>query len=214
MTVSTDLQRLARVRRQQQVERFRRRDQDVGRLALEPRALGGGRVARADRHRRRVKRVAARRGAVRDARRSAPAGCARRRPPAPSAARRRGRGTAACRGSRRTRVEHHPVDRPEKGGQRLAAAGRREDQRGFAARDRRPALRSAAASAPRNEARNQSATARGRDLIRRRVSPRFYSLSILSFCLLPLTPVFLRDGRFGRGTGRRRSEDSGAHGRA
>ena len=66
MTVSTDLQRLVRVRRQEEIERFRRRDQDVGRLALEPRALGGGRVSRADRHRRRVKGVAARRRAVRD----------------------------------------------------------------------------------------------------------------------------------------------------
>ena len=40
ITVSTDAQRLARVRRQQQVERLGRRDQDVGRLALEARALG------------------------------------------------------------------------------------------------------------------------------------------------------------------------------
>ena len=46
-------QRLARVRGQQQVERFRRRDQDVGRLALEPGALARRRVAGADRDRRR-----------------------------------------------------------------------------------------------------------------------------------------------------------------
>ena len=41
-------QRLARVRGQQQVERLRRGDQDVGRLALKARALGLRRVAGAD----------------------------------------------------------------------------------------------------------------------------------------------------------------------
>ena len=46
-------QRLAGVRGQQQVQRLGRGDQDVGRLALEARALGGGRVAGADRDRRR-----------------------------------------------------------------------------------------------------------------------------------------------------------------
>ena len=46
-------QRLARVRRQQQIERLRRGDQDVGRLALEARALGCRRVAGADGDRRR-----------------------------------------------------------------------------------------------------------------------------------------------------------------
>ena len=76
-------QRLARVRRQQQVERLRRGDQDVGRLALEPRALGLRRVAGADRDRRRdgTRRRAPRRPAR--CRRAARAGCARRRPPAP-----------------------------------------------------------------------------------------------------------------------------------
>ena len=49
-------QRLARVRGEQQVERLGRRDQDVGRLALEPRALGGRRVAGADGDRGHVKR--------------------------------------------------------------------------------------------------------------------------------------------------------------
>ena len=37
------------------------------------------------------------------------------------------------------RLEHQPVERPQERRQRLAAAGRREDQRRFAARNRRPA---------------------------------------------------------------------------
>ena len=41
ITVSTDAQPLARVRGQQQEQRLGRGDQDVGRVALEPRALGG-----------------------------------------------------------------------------------------------------------------------------------------------------------------------------
>ena len=57
-------QRLARVRREQQVERLRRRDQDVGRLALEAGAFDAGvspvRMAIAGV----VVRVAARRGAL------------------------------------------------------------------------------------------------------------------------------------------------------
>ena len=47
-----DAQRVARVRGQEQVQRFGRRDQDVGRLALKPRALGWRRVAGADGDRR------------------------------------------------------------------------------------------------------------------------------------------------------------------
>ena len=41
---------------------------------------------------------------------------------------------------RRLRLEHQPVQAPEEGGQRLAAAGRGQEQRRFAPRDRRPAL--------------------------------------------------------------------------
>ena len=76
-------QRLARVRRQQQIERLRRRDQNVGRLALKAGALGLRRVAGADRDRRRE--VRRRRGRRRPGRcrPAAPAGCARRRPRAP-----------------------------------------------------------------------------------------------------------------------------------
>ncbi len=40
-----------------------------------------------------------------------------------------------------TRVEHQPVDAPEEGGQRLAAAGRRQDQGRVSTRDRRPSER-------------------------------------------------------------------------
>ena len=58
---------LAGIRRQQQVERLGRRDQDVGRVALEPRALDRRRVAGPDGDRRRVVHVAARGGAVGDA---------------------------------------------------------------------------------------------------------------------------------------------------
>ena len=84
MTVSTAAQRLARVRGQQQVERLRRGDEDVGRLALEARALGwpacrrcGSAIAGA------TNRVAARAPRPARCRRAARAGCARRRPPAP-----------------------------------------------------------------------------------------------------------------------------------
>ena len=85
---------LAGPRREQEVERLGSRDEDVGRLAQEPRALGGRRVARADRDGGR--REATRPASARDwrCRRSATAGSARRPPRAPSAATRRGRGTA------------------------------------------------------------------------------------------------------------------------
>ncbi len=67
-------QRLAGVRGQQQVERFGRRDQDVGRLALKARALGLRRVAGADRDRRRRRRCRR----VASATRAMPASGARR----------------------------------------------------------------------------------------------------------------------------------------
>ncbi len=76
-------QGVARVRREQQVERFGRRDEDVGRIALEAGALGGRRVAGADRDGRRHERLAAQLGEPARCRRAAHAGCARRRPRAP-----------------------------------------------------------------------------------------------------------------------------------
>ena len=60
-------QPLARVRGQQQEQRLGRGDQDVGGVALEPRALGGRGVAGADRHRRDVVGDAGGRGQVGDA---------------------------------------------------------------------------------------------------------------------------------------------------
>ena len=76
-------QRLARVRGEQQVQRLGRRDEDVGRLRGEARALGRRRVAGADRDG--WASEPARPGVPRPARcrRAAPAGCARRRRPAP-----------------------------------------------------------------------------------------------------------------------------------
>ena len=76
-------ERLARVRRQQQIQRLGRRDQDVGRLALKPRALGLRRVAGANRDRRRDEGVAAPPRRPARFRRAARAGCVRRRPRAP-----------------------------------------------------------------------------------------------------------------------------------
>ena len=83
-------QRLPRVRGEQQVERLGRRDQDVGRLTLEPRALA--RRACRPSEWPPPERETARCGQPPDwrCRQSATAGCARRRPPAPSAATRRG----------------------------------------------------------------------------------------------------------------------------
>ena len=49
MTVSTERQPLARVRREQQEQRLRRGDENVGRRRAKPRALERRRVAGADR---------------------------------------------------------------------------------------------------------------------------------------------------------------------
>ena len=110
-------------------------------------------------------------------RRSAPAGCARRRRPAPSAARRRGPGSrrravAAGVGSNIIRLMAQ-----RKAVERLAAAGGREDQRRFASRDRRPALRLGR--------RRRGETTRGtsrppRRWKRSRTSDRFAHVSIIS----------------------------------
>ena len=52
----------------------------------------------------------------------------------------RGRAPGSGRSGGRLRLEHQPVDAPQERCQRLAAAGRRQDQGRFAARDGRPAL--------------------------------------------------------------------------
>ena len=126
----------ARVRRQQQEQRFRRRDQDVGGFASEPGALDGRRIARANRDLGNIH--AGSRGArhVGDA--------DERRPQVPfdvdrqRLERRDIKDTASLLGWRRG-PEHQTVQAPEKRRERLATAGRRQDQRRFATGNRRPA---------------------------------------------------------------------------
>jgi hypothetical protein len=131
-------QRFARIRRQQQVERFRRRDQDVGRFPLEPRPLGLRRVTGADGDCRRHERIAAQRGDLRDAGQ-------RRAQVALDVDRERLEGRhvehAAAGPFRWRRREHQPVEAPEKRGERLAASGRRQNQRRVAVGDCRPTER-------------------------------------------------------------------------
>ena len=164
-------QRFARVRGEQQVDRFGRRDEDVGGIALKAGPLDRRRVAGADGNRRHSMRVATRRRAIGDAgqrrpqvafdvdgerleRRQVEHAAARRTDcfAAPHAARadRRPRTTGPAdprttrtRGpaDQRHRLEHEPVDAPQEGGERLAAAGGRQDERRVSTRDRRPALR-------------------------------------------------------------------------
>ena len=119
---------LARPRGQHQVERLRRRDQDVGRVAQHRRAFLLRRVAGADadrdlvgaldrrqRHAQVALDVVAERLQRRDV----------------------DRAHALALGAR---PAHQPVDRPEEGGECLARSGRRADQRVIAGRDRRPTL--------------------------------------------------------------------------
>ena len=123
-------QPLARVRRQQQEQRLGRGDQDVGGVALEARALVRRRVAGADRHRRHVEGHALRRGQVGDA--------GERRAQVAldvhgQRLERRQIQHAAARVAFRHRREHQPIEARQERGQRLARAGRRENQRGLAA---------------------------------------------------------------------------------
>ena len=163
-------QRFARVRGEQQVDRFGRRDEDVGGIALKAGPLDRRRVAGADGNRRHSVHVAARRRAIGDAgqrrpqvafdvdgerleRRQVEHAAARGRiasrrltlpaPTGPADYRTRGPADARTRGlaDQRHRLEHEPVDAPQEGGERLAAAGGRQDERRVSARDRRPALR-------------------------------------------------------------------------
>ena len=132
-------QRLARLRREHEVERLGRGDEDVGRVADEAAALVGARVAGAHADGRLVDRR--RRGARPPAgcRRAAPAGSSRRRPRARAAATRRAAACACPLVGRR--LGHQPVDAPQERGERLARAGRGEDQRVVARGDGRPPLR-------------------------------------------------------------------------
>ena len=133
-------QRLAGRRGEHQVERLGRGDEDVGRVADEPAPLVGGGVAGA--HADGRLRVGLRRAARRPGGCPA-AGCAgssRRRPPAPAAATRRASRVRCVRSVGGGPADER-VDPPQEGGQRLARAGGRQDQRVLAARDGRPALR-------------------------------------------------------------------------
>jgi hypothetical protein len=128
-------ERLARIRREHQVQRLRCRDQNIRGLALKPRPLRGRRVARADGDRRGDVGGAL---AVRDA-------C--------NPGERRAQVALHVHGERlerrhvhhaaplergRRRREHQAVEAPEERRERFAAPRRREDQRRFAAGDRRP----------------------------------------------------------------------------
>ncbi len=130
-------QHLARVRSQQQIDGFRRGDQNVGGTPGEARALGGRRIAGADGDRRLVE--LGRPGGARHLR-----DADQRRAKISFHVDRQGLDGrdvehAAAFVARRHGREHQPVDAPEKGGESLAGAGGSEDQRGLAARDGRPA---------------------------------------------------------------------------
>ncbi len=120
---------LSRVGREEQVERLGRRDEDVGRMLGHARALAGGRVASAD--------------ADGDLRRARDAG--ERRPQVALDVDRKRLERRDVKYTRRflrgRSPPGEPVDRPQKRGERLARAGRREDQRRLASSDRRPAER-------------------------------------------------------------------------
>ena len=130
-------ERLAGVRGQEEIQRLRRRDDDVGRFAQEAGAFARRRVAGADEETRDVHDLAAAPGGGRDShdRRAQVAldvhgeRLQRRDVDDPAAPPGLGR-----------RREHHAVQAPEERGQRLAAARRGEEQRRLAAADRRPAL--------------------------------------------------------------------------
>ncbi len=131
-------QPIARIRCEKEEQRLRRRDQNVGRLASEARAVGGRCVARPDRDLRNGDGGALGPGHVRDARQrraQVPLDVDRER------LQRRNVQDAAAFLRGRRRLEEQPVEAPEKRGQCLAAARRREDQRRFSARNRRPSER-------------------------------------------------------------------------
>ena len=127
----------SRLRGEQEVERLRRGDENVRRRAGDAGALARRGVARADRDARDTEGYAGLLGDLRDAG-ERPAQVAldvggerfergNIEDPAPFALVRLGR-------------EHHPIDAGEERRQRLARAGRREEQRRRAREDRRPAL--------------------------------------------------------------------------
>jgi len=130
------LEAVVGVRRQEQEQRFRRRDQDVGRRALEPGAFARRGIAGPHHDCRRMKRDGLCHGDVRNTGQ-------RRAQVALDVDRQRLEGryieNSAPIGCFGRRIEHQPVQRPQKRRQRLAASRRREDQGRFPARNRRPA---------------------------------------------------------------------------
>ena len=124
--------------RQQQVQRLRRRDEDVRRMLAEGAPLVGRRVAGAH--------------ADADVRRGRPCPWAASVMPASGARRLRSTSwtsalsgdTYSTRSARerigRRRLGHQAVEAPQERGERLAAPGRRADERVLAGRDGRPAL--------------------------------------------------------------------------
>ena len=144
-------QPLPRVRGEQQVQRLRRGDQDVGRIAGEPRALRRRRVAAP--HRDRRDPVQRRRGRppTRRCRRAARAGSAPRPPPAPSAARRRGRGSRSCLGGSGANISRSMQERNAASVLPLPVGARSSVD--SPRRDRRPGPAPAPASARRRTPR-------------------------------------------------------------
>src|SRR4051812_41696693 len=129
-------QRLSRVRRQHEVDRFRSGYEDVARPAQESRPFRAGRVAGAGGDHRLVKGGPLLSGHLRhsDQRRA-------QIPLDVDGQRLDGRDVedaAPCRRGR-GRMEHQPIDGPEERREGFACPGRGEDQGGVAARDRRPA---------------------------------------------------------------------------
>ena len=118
-------QRLARLRRQHQVQRLRRGDGDVGRPGDEPPTLSSAGVARPHSHRRHMHVDAQPLGGQADA--------GQRRPQVlvdidgQRPQRRQVQHPGALRTSRR-RLAHHPVDRPQERGKRLARPSRSSNQ--------------------------------------------------------------------------------------
>ena len=131
-------QELACLRGEHQVERLGRRDQDVGRPRLDAAAFGGGGVAGPHRDARLVHVLAEplRRQADADQRRPQVLLDVDRE----RSQRRDVQDAASAIGGRR-RIRHHAVERPQERRQRLAGAGRRQDQAVPAAGDRGPPLR-------------------------------------------------------------------------
>ena len=131
-------QQLTRVRSQQKVQRLGRRDENIRRMAQKPRALVSRRISRANRDTRNVVRNSQPLRRLRNShKRSAQVALNVYRE---SLDGRDINDAAALRFARRRR-KHQPVNAPQKRRERFPRSGGRENQRGIAARYRRPAKR-------------------------------------------------------------------------